>query len=93
MIQIDSPLQVALGEGAEEKHRVKVGDMVVSEQIVPCHVCPYCKDGKDFTHPNLTTITLPQRELSQVRRTHGIWPGYEWGHGGVHEVSFYRVRA
>ena len=30
---------VALGEGAKEKHGVEVGDLTVSEQIVPCKDC------------------------------------------------------
>ncbi|HEY8446937.1 MAG TPA: alcohol dehydrogenase catalytic domain-containing protein [Thermomicrobiales bacterium] len=36
---------VALGEGAEERHGVKIGDRVVAEQIVPCGTCRYCRDG------------------------------------------------
>ena len=36
---------VALGEGAAEKHRLAIGDMAVSEQIVPCGGCRYCKRG------------------------------------------------
>jgi L-iditol 2-dehydrogenase len=37
---------VALGEGAEEKHGVKVGDRVTAEQIVPCWECLFCKTGR-----------------------------------------------
>eukprot|EP00092_Neocalanus_flemingeri_P016659 GFUD01018022.1.p1 GENE.GFUD01018022.1~~GFUD01018022.1.p1 ORF type:complete len:382 (+),score=83.25 GFUD01018022.1:56-1147(+) len=36
---------VKLGEGAAEKHNVKIGDLTVSEQIVPCEDCKYCKNG------------------------------------------------
>ncbi|MDI3547175.1 MAG: erythritol/L-threitol dehydrogenase [Halanaerobiales bacterium] len=36
---------VALGEGAAEKHGFKIGDRVISEQIVPCGECRYCKQG------------------------------------------------
>jgi threonine dehydrogenase-like Zn-dependent dehydrogenase len=36
---------VALGEGAAEKHGVKLGDRIVAEQIVPCGECRYCRDG------------------------------------------------
>lgn len=36
---------VALGEGAE-KRGFKVGDRVISEQIVPCWDCRYCKRGQ-----------------------------------------------
>jgi erythritol/L-threitol dehydrogenase len=36
---------VALGEGAESRG-VKVGDRVISEQIVPCWACRFCKRGQ-----------------------------------------------
>lgn len=36
---------IALGEGAAEKHGVKIADRVVAEQIVPCEVCRYCLRG------------------------------------------------
>ena len=36
---------VALGEGAGEKYGLTLGDMAVSEQIVPCGECRFCKDG------------------------------------------------
>jgi len=35
---------VAMGEGVSEEFRI--GDRVVSEQIVPCGECRYCKAGK-----------------------------------------------
>ena len=34
-----------LGPGAGEKHGVKIGDLTVSEQIVPCKDCKYCHNG------------------------------------------------
>ena len=34
-----------LGPGAGEKHGVKIGDLTVSEQIVPCKDCRYCQNG------------------------------------------------
>lgn len=37
---------VALGPGAEERHGLKVGDRAVSEQIVPCGECRYCRRGQ-----------------------------------------------
>ncbi len=37
---------VALGEGADEKYGLAVGDMAVSEQIVPCWRCRFCKRGQ-----------------------------------------------
>lgn len=36
---------VALGAVAAEKHKVKLGDYVVPEQIVPCGKCRYCQTG------------------------------------------------
>jgi threonine dehydrogenase-like Zn-dependent dehydrogenase len=35
----------ALGPGAAEKHGLQVGDMAISEQIVPCGECRFCKSG------------------------------------------------
>jgi threonine dehydrogenase-like Zn-dependent dehydrogenase len=37
---------VALGEGAGEKNGFSLGDHVVSEQIVPCRECRFCRSGK-----------------------------------------------
>lgn len=37
---------VALGEGAGEKYGLKPGDRAISEQIVPCWQCRYCRMGK-----------------------------------------------
>ncbi|CCW36428.1 theronine dehydrogenase-like Zn-dependent dehydrogenase [Chthonomonas calidirosea] len=37
---------VALGEGAAERHGLKVGDRAISEQIVPCGNCRYCRTGR-----------------------------------------------
>lgn len=37
---------VRLGEGAAEKHGVKVGDRVIPENIVPCGECWWCKRGE-----------------------------------------------
>lgn len=34
-----------LGEGAAEKHGVKIGDRVIAEQIIPCNECKYCIEG------------------------------------------------
>jgi threonine dehydrogenase-like Zn-dependent dehydrogenase len=36
---------VEIGEGAAEKHGVKVGDSVIAEQIIPCNQCKYCIEG------------------------------------------------
>ena len=37
---------VALGAGAGEKYGLAIGDMAVSEQIVPCWDCRFCKRGQ-----------------------------------------------
>jgi len=37
---------VALGEGAGERHGLALGDRAISEQIVPCWECRYCKRGQ-----------------------------------------------
>jgi erythritol/L-threitol dehydrogenase len=37
---------VALGEGAAEKHGLSIGDWTVSEQIVPCWECRFCRRGQ-----------------------------------------------
>ena len=35
----------AIGDNASKKHGLIVGDRAISEQIVPCWECRYCKDG------------------------------------------------
>lgn len=37
---------VALGEGAGELYKLEIGDLAVSEQIVPCGKCRYCQRGQ-----------------------------------------------
>ncbi|MGQ9681705.1 MAG: alcohol dehydrogenase catalytic domain-containing protein [Anaerolineae bacterium] len=37
---------VALGEGAAEQYGLALGDKVVSEQIIPCWQCRYCRRGQ-----------------------------------------------
>jgi len=39
---------VGLGEGAGEKHGLKIGDRVISEQIVPCTQCRFCRNGQHW---------------------------------------------
>jgi threonine dehydrogenase-like Zn-dependent dehydrogenase len=36
---------VGLGEGAAEQYGLEIGDHAISEQIVPCWKCKYCKMG------------------------------------------------
>jgi threonine dehydrogenase-like Zn-dependent dehydrogenase len=37
---------VALGEGADAKYGLKLGDRAISEQLVPCGACRYCRMGR-----------------------------------------------
>jgi erythritol/L-threitol dehydrogenase len=37
---------VALGPGAAEKYGLEIGDRAISEQIVPCWNCRYCRRGQ-----------------------------------------------
>jgi len=37
---------VALGKGAKEKYGLSLGDWAVSEQIIPCEKCRFCREGK-----------------------------------------------
>ncbi len=37
---------VALGEGAAQKYGLAIGDLAISEQIVPCWECRFCKRGQ-----------------------------------------------
>lgn len=37
---------VELGEGAGKKFGLEIGDLAISEQIVPCWKCRFCKSGK-----------------------------------------------
>jgi len=37
---------VALGEGAGEKYGLQIGDRAISEQIVPCRDCRFCRTGR-----------------------------------------------
>ena len=35
-----------LGEGAKGHHKVDIGDLVVSEQIISCDNCRFCNQGQ-----------------------------------------------
>ena len=43
---------VALGEGAGQKYGLELGDLAVSEQIIPCWECRFCKNGQYWMCPN-----------------------------------------
>lgn len=36
---------VALGEGAQQRHGVTIGNHIIAEQILPCGTCRFCKSG------------------------------------------------
>lgn len=39
---------VGLGEGAGPKYGLEIGDRVISEQIVPCRQCRFCRNGQHW---------------------------------------------
>jgi threonine dehydrogenase-like Zn-dependent dehydrogenase len=43
---------VALGDGAGAKYGLKLGDIAISEQIVPCWECRFCRRGQYWMCPN-----------------------------------------
>lgn len=57
---------VALGEGAGEKYKLEIGDHAISEQIVPCWECRYCKMGAYW-------MCAVHDIYGFHRRTHGSW--------------------
>jgi threonine dehydrogenase-like Zn-dependent dehydrogenase len=61
---------VALGDGAAEKHGLAVGDRAVSEQIVPCWQCRFCRRGQYWMCHNGAVYGF-KRE-----RAEGAWAEY-----------------
>lgn len=60
---------VALGEGADERFGLQVGDMAIAEQIVPCWRCRYCKHGQYWM--------CEQHDIFGFRqRAQGAWAEY-----------------
>ncbi|NPV07267.1 MAG: alcohol dehydrogenase catalytic domain-containing protein [Anaerolineae bacterium] len=60
---------VALGEGAQERHGVRVGDAAVAEQIVPDWTCRYCRRGQYWM--------CEQHDIFGFRqRAQGSWAQY-----------------
>jgi erythritol/L-threitol dehydrogenase len=43
---------VALGEGAGQKYGLQLDDIAISEQIVPCWECRFCRRGQYWMCPN-----------------------------------------
>ena len=60
---------VALGEGAAERHGLKLGDHAVSEQIVPCGECRFCRSGDYW-------MCMPHDLYGFHRVTQGAWAEY-----------------
>ena len=64
---------VALGEGSKGHHGVDVGDLVVSEQIVACGLCRFCKNGNYQVCPDHTVYGF-QRETNGAMAGYMIFP-------------------
>ncbi len=60
---------VALGDGAGEAYGLELGDHAVSEQIVPCGRCRYCRDGHYW-------MCLPHDIYGFRRKTFGAMAEY-----------------
>ena len=63
----------ALGEGSKAHHRVDLGDLVVSEQIVACGLCRFCKSGNYQVCPDHTVYGF-QRETNGAMAEYMIFP-------------------
>ena len=57
---------VALGEGAGAKYGLKLGDLAVSEQIVPCWKCRFCQRGQYWMCPNGDVYGFRQRAFGAM---------------------------
>jgi len=64
---------VELGIGAGEQFGVQIGDQVISEQIIPCGQCRYCRDGHYW--------------MCEVHNIHGFQKGV--AEGGMAEYMRY----
>jgi erythritol/L-threitol dehydrogenase len=60
---------VSLGERASEKYSLKIGDHAVSENIVPCWNCRYCKNGQYW-------MCAVHDIYGFRKRTQGSWSEY-----------------
>jgi threonine dehydrogenase-like Zn-dependent dehydrogenase len=61
---------VALGPGAAEKYGLALGDLAISEQIVPCWECRFCKRGQYWMCDRKHDV------YGFRQRTHGAMAGY-----------------
>ena len=57
---------VAMGSGAAKKYGLVMGDMAVSEQIVPCWNCRYCRRGQYWMCPNGDVYGFRQRAFGAM---------------------------
>lgn len=60
---------VALGDGAAEKYGLAIGDHAVSEQIVPCEDCRFCRNGQYW-------MCQPNEVYGFRQATFGSWAEY-----------------
>jgi threonine dehydrogenase-like Zn-dependent dehydrogenase len=60
---------VALGDGAGEMYGLEIGDHAISEQIVPCWNCRYCKRGQYW-------MCAVHDIYGFRQRTFGAWSDY-----------------
>ena len=63
---------VALGEGAAEKYGLALGDIAISEQIVPCWKCRYCRRGQYWMCQNGDVYGFRQNALRRDGRVHAV---------------------
>jgi threonine dehydrogenase-like Zn-dependent dehydrogenase len=57
---------VALGRGAGEKYGLQIGDLAISEQIVPCWQCRFCKNGHYWMCPNGSVYGFRQNAFGSM---------------------------
>jgi threonine dehydrogenase-like Zn-dependent dehydrogenase len=57
---------VALGDGAAQRHGLALGDIAISEQIVPCWECWYCRRGYYWMCPNGDVYGFRQRAFGAM---------------------------
>jgi len=72
---------VALGEGAAEKYGLEIGNLAISEQIVPCWQCRFCLRGQYWMWPSIcaspptpSTTAFLTRSRSGRRSISSRWP-------------------
>jgi threonine dehydrogenase-like Zn-dependent dehydrogenase len=57
---------VALGQGAGQQYGLEIGDLAVSEQVVPCWECDYCKRGHYWMCPNGDVYGFRQHAIGSM---------------------------